>query len=230
MRRTALVTALLVLGVGAVVLARPWLTDSRRIVAVTPQPPPLFAVYEMRLAPGSQACMNEAALDRRSEEAHLVVNRSGSGPVPLELTINAPGYRARALAPPRYRDGNDIVVPVHPPSQSLLAVICVRNRGNHAVRLLASGDRTRSRSGVTVDGRVVPLGFVISFYERAPSTVLQALPDSLERMTVLRAFFVVPATLWALMALLVIGVPAAMVWAYVRSLAEDVTTDAGSTP
>jgi hypothetical protein len=92
------------------------------------------------------------------------------------------------------------------------------------------GDRSRSRSTITVNGAPVGgayegytsgVGFVLTFYERRPASILSRLPVSVQRMTVLRPGVVAPASLWLLLALFVVGVPAITVWAFARALWAD---------
>jgi hypothetical protein len=141
--------------------------------------------------------------------------------VPLELTVTGPGYRTQGRIPARYADGQTLAVDLRPPPRSLIATACVRNLGHSEVRFAGVGDRSRSRSNVTIEGAPFGVGFVLTFYERRPASILSRLPTSLERMGVLRPGVIAPATLWVLLALFVVGVPAFAVWAFARALRAD---------
>jgi hypothetical protein len=121
-------------------------------------------------------------------------------------------------------------VAIRPPQRSLVATACVRNLSRRPVSLAGVGDRSRSRSTITVNGARLDgpsagytsgVGFVLTFYERRPTSILSRLPVSVQRMAVLRPGVVVPATLWPLLALFVLGMPALAVWAFARALRAD---------
>ena len=112
-------------------------------------------------------------------------------------------------------------MPVRPPPRSLTATVCVRNRGGRAVSLAAVVDRRRSRSAVYVNGVPSQPGFVLQFAERRPVSILERLPDSIQRMSVLRPAAVTSLSLWPLLALFVAGIPIAVLWAFARAVRED---------
>jgi hypothetical protein len=211
----------LALGVVALVAAGlawgiPYLTDERDYVAVTPQPDPLFEVALLPLRGGQVACMDDAVLDARSEQARIKVGTYFRPPVPLELTLAGGSYTERVSIPADYRDSEVIRVPIRAPAEETAVSICIRNAGDRRVALYASADRTNSRSEVLVDGRPVGPDFGIVFYEREPASILDRLPTSVERATVFRG----PLTsdlLWIVLALFVVGVPLgvllALAWA-----------------
>jgi hypothetical protein len=146
--------------------------------------------------------------------------------MPLQLTVTGAGYQTQGRIPARYADGQTVTVAVRPPPHSLIATACVRNLGRRAVDLAGVGDRSRSRSTVTIDGAPFGVGFVLTFYERRPTSILSRLGTSLGRMDVLRPGVIVPATLWVLLALFVLGVPAAAIWAFGRALRADEVAEA----
>ena len=82
MRRAALAGGLIVLLLGALVVARPFLTRDRGLLATTPQPSPLTAVAAVTLRGGEQACLDQAVLDDRSEQARFSVGTFGRRPRP----------------------------------------------------------------------------------------------------------------------------------------------------
>ena len=82
-------------------------------------------------------------------------------------------------------------------------------------------DRRRSRSTVLQNGVPVQPGFVIQFAEREPVSILERLPVSLDRMSVLRPAVVSEAALWPLLVLFVAGIPALALWAFARAVRDD---------
>jgi hypothetical protein len=235
MRRAAVLAAVAVIVAGLAVFAPGYLTRKRDYVAVTPQAPTIEPPTAFPLPAHATACMDLVALDNHSEQARLQAAAPGRRPLPLELLLSGPGYRAHARVGPRLADGVTVVAPVRPPPRPLTASVCVRNLGGRPVRLAGVGDRSRSRSGITVNGALSGItfagytsgvGFVLMFYEREPTSILSRLPLSLRRMAVLRPGVIAPATLWLLLALFVAGVPAAAVWAFARALRHDEVAEA----
>ncbi len=221
MRRAAAIVAAVAIVAGLAAIGPRYLTRGRDYVAVTPQPPPLVPPASISVPGHDAACMDLVALDSHSEQARLSAHTAGKRAMPLELTLTGPGYRAQGRIPATYADGQTIAVDVRPPPRSLIATACVRNLGGKLVSLAAVIDRSKTRSRVNVNGVPTPAGFVLTFYERKPTSILSRLGVSLRRMDVLRPGVVVPATLWVLLALFVVGVPAIAVWAFARALRAD---------
>jgi hypothetical protein len=217
MRRVALVVGLVALLAAGVAWGVQYLTDKRDYVAVTPQPDPLFTVSLIPLRGGQVACMDDAVLDPRSEQARFKVGTYFGPPVPLELTIAGGSYTEHVSVPPTYRDSEIIRVPVRPPAEETAVSICIRSLGKRRVALYAAGDRTNSRSNVLVDGRPVVPDFGIVFYEREPASILDRLSTSVERATVFRGPLTT-AVLGALLLLFVVGTPVGVLFALVWAL------------
>ena len=218
MRRAAVLVAVAVLVVGLAVLAPRWLLDDRDYLAVTPQPPAVEAPERLQLPPEGRLCMDSVALDEHSEQARIGpvdVRRA----VPLEMTIRGEGgyfTRGRSAA---YRPGDVVAFGVEAPPRSVIATVCLSNASKRKVWLAAVVDRRRSRSTVLQNGVAVQPGFVISFAEREPVSILERFPDTVERMTVFRPLSDV--ALWALIALFAAGIPILALWAYARALRHD---------
>ncbi|HEX6025984.1 MAG TPA: hypothetical protein VFZ00_28595 [Solirubrobacter sp.] len=221
--------AVAVIAIGLAVTAPAYLTRERDYVAVTPQPPTIEPPTDFTLPAEAAACMDRVALDSHSEQARVRAAARGSSPLPLEVIVTGPDYLEQARFGPRLADGRTVTVDIRPPSRSLVADVCVRNLSSRDIKLEGVGDRARSRSGVAVyantgdpnDVYVSNVGYVVTFYERRPTSILDRLPVSLERMAVMRPAVVVPATLWVLLVLFLVGVPALAVWAFARALRAD---------
>ena len=226
MRRPAALVAVAVIVLGLAVIVPGYLTRERDYVAVTPQAPTVAPPATFPLPGHGVACMNLVALDPHSEQARLQPGTPGARAMPLRLTLTGPGYRAQGRVPARYADGQTVAVAVRPPLRSLVATACVRNLGARKVELAGVGDRSRSRSTVTLNGAPFGVGFALTLYERRPASILSRLPLSLRRMDVLRPGVVAPVTLWLLLALFVAGVPVVAVWAFARALRADEEAEA----
>jgi hypothetical protein len=220
MRRAPILVAVGVFLVGLAVMVPGWLLDDRDYLAVTPQPPAVEQPTQLDLPADGRVCMDRVALDPHSEVARIRPVGNGRA-VPLQLTITGEGgYGARARAT-GYRPGAVVALPVEPPQHSLIATLCLHNQGRDTVSLAAVQDRRRSRSNVLLNGVQLQASFVIQFAEREPVSILDRLPDSVQRMTVLRPAVVSDVTLWLLLALFVAGVPILALWAYARALRHD---------
>jgi hypothetical protein len=220
MRRLALVIGLAALVAAGVVWGIPFLSDERDYVAVTPQPDPLVEVSLIPLRGGQVACMDDAVLDTRSEEARFRVGTNFGPPVPLDLTITGGGYTERLEVPATYRDSEVIRVPIEPPARETAVSICIRNRGDRRVALYGAADRTNSRSQVRVDGRPVTPDFGIVFYEREPASIADRLPTAIQRATVFRGPLSADL-LWVVLVLFVVGTPLGVLLALVWSVRDD---------
>jgi hypothetical protein len=221
MRRTALLVAVAVLVAGIAATVPRWLLAERDQLAVTPQPPAVEQPATSELPADGRACMNLVALDEHSEDARVHTAEKGRA-VPLELTIRGEdGYFARGRATADYRPGDVVTLPVNPPRTSLIATACVHNLGRRSVWLDAVQDRRRSRAAIFIDGVPQAVSFVIQFAEREPVSILERLPDSVRRMSVLRPAVVAEATLWPLLVLFVAGIPMLALWAVARAVGED---------
>lgn len=221
MPRMALVVAVAVLVAGIAAMVPSWLLDERDYLAVTPQPPAVEQHTEVELPADGRACMNLVALDEYSEEARVHTAAKGRT-VPLEITIRGEdGYFARGRAAADYRPGDVVALAVDPPPESLIATLCVHNAGGRSTWLDAVQDRRRSRSAVFVEGAPATVSFVIQFAEREPVSILERLPDSVRRMSVLRPAVVSELTLWLVLVLFVAGIPIVALWAFARAMRED---------
>ena len=216
MRRAALVSALVVLALGALLAGRPFLLVDHDRLTTTPQPQPLVAIALIPLRGDQQACLNQAVIDERSQELRFRVGTFGLRPPPLLVTIRGAGYRERERVPAGgYVDSETLAVPVAQPASPRLVTICIRNEGRHKIVLYAAADRTRSRSITRVDGTSVRPNVVIAFAERRGQSMLEHLPVILHRLTAFRP--VGEWLLWPLAILFALGVPAGMLAAYVWS-------------
>jgi hypothetical protein len=221
MRRAAVLVAVVVLVAGLAVAIPNWLLEDRDYLAVTPQPPAVEQPTAVTLPADGRACMNLVALDEHSEEARVYTADKGRA-VPLEITIRGEGgYFARGRAAADYRPGDVVALPVDAPPASLAAMLCVHNLGRSTISLAAVQDRRRSRSTVLVNEVPAPVSFVIQFAEREPVSILERLPVSVRRMSVLRPAVVSDLTLWPLLALFVAGIPALTLWAFARAVRDD---------
>jgi hypothetical protein len=214
----ALGGALLVLAVAALAVFVPYLAREREAVAGVPVPPPFAVEENIRLAPDQEVCLDAVAIDVDSEIAELaVMSKAKSGP-PLRVSAEAPGYRAAGEVYGGYRSPATIHVPLEPPRRSLLAEFCVANRGNRKLDLLGAHEpRTMSRVIARVDGTDIPQDLTLRFLSRDSGSVLARLDSLVERMSAFHPPVLEKPVLWLLLALLVLVLPAAAIYAVVAS-------------
>ncbi len=221
-RRLALVTGLIGLLLLAVLLLVPFAGKERLFFGTVPQPDPVSAVTLVPLRGGQEACFDEAVIDPRSEVAQFRVGTYGRPSQPLELTISGDGYRAAATVAAADYDDNELQeIPLTPPREATEVSICIANAGSARVALYGTADRAKTRSQTKVDGRRSPANPLLRFVEAKPATLTDRLGTIADRVEVFRPPFIAAWMLWTLLALVVVGVPVAIVVALQRALRED---------
>lgn len=195
----------------------PFLAKERDYPASIPQASPLFFTSVVELRRGAEACVPDAVMEEHSEEIRFRVGTIRRPGEPLLVRITGPGYSQRLEVERGYPDNLLHALPVEPPPRAIPVRICIRNLGRHQMDLYGAADRTRSRSATSVDGRAAP-NMVVGFWEREERSILERFPETIERMTVLRAGVIGEWLLWPLTALFVLGLPAVLVWGLARSL------------
>ena len=219
----ALAGALAVLLIGLVVVV-PYLVRDRDLLTTTPMPESLIAIALVPVAGGSEACLDRATMDERSGQVRFQVATYRRAGPPLRVSISGPGYRDSERIT-GYRDNDVVAAAVRPPRSDLLVSVCVRNEGPRRVALFAT-ETSASRSATRVDGAGIGPNIVVSFAEAKPASLLAHLPAMLERMAVFRP--VGSGALWALALLFAVGIPGAVITAYVRAAAGVEAEDAAA--
>lgn len=221
-RRAALLAGLIGLVLIAVLLLVPFATKDRLLFGTFPQPQPVTEVALVELDGGQRACLDEAVVDEHSEVAQFRVGTYGRPSQPLRLTLTGAGYRdAVGIRAADYADNDLLAVPVDAPDRATEVEICLANDGRRRVALYASADRTKTRSTTRMDGRAQDANFSIWFTEAAPASLADRAGTILERMEAFRPGFISTWMLWTLLALVVVGMPVALVLALDRALRDD---------
>ena len=164
-----------VLVAGAAVFAVPWWTRDRVLPASIPSPNALFAVAYVGVRPSQEACFDNAAIDSHSDIATVRVATGGQPGPPLRLRAGGEGWSQTVDVPGGYADGATLSIPLRPPDRSVLARVCLADRGQVPARFYASADRTRSRSIAEVGGRPQGKSIWFALYERKPASLLSRL-------------------------------------------------------
>lgn len=225
MRRWAIIGAVVVFVLGAVFVARPFVATQRDMPAEIPSPASLVSTSSVPLAPGKPVCFDNAVAERHSELVRFRVS-SPAGPAPqMTVTVDGPGYDAKAVIPAGLLDTQTAQAPIPAPPTDVPVRVCIRNDGTTPVGLFASNDRTRSRSLATIDGKNTGQSVWFAFYEPRWRAISERVPLTIDRMTVFRPSWVHPWLLWIIAVLFLAGVPIAVVWALVRALRDDGVDD-----
>jgi hypothetical protein len=209
----ALLAGLVVLAAGAVHWWVPWLTRDRDFSASVPQPPPLFNLPYIGLDARERACFPDAVMDTHSETARFRVHLGRRPAQPLTLTLGGPGYRLVRRIPATYTDDATIRVPVRAPARDVAVRVCLSNDGRRRIALFGSDDQTKAPYSTHVGGRPVKANPQFAFYERRPVAIADRTGVVMARVRTFRPGIVGPGLVWPLVALVVIGVPAGVLFA-----------------
>jgi hypothetical protein len=197
----------------------PTATGDRPLRVSTPNPFPQAEGAPVALAPGARACLSDIPIDARAEVALLRARTPGARPVPLAVTFRGRGYRdERRVA--RYADDQDVRVPFAAPRADLIGEVCVANAGRARVLLQGSTEpKTNTGSLTSVDGTPVPEDVSLLFVREPRSPVSDA-PAIVDRAAAFGPALLGAPVLWLLGVLVLLGVPAAVMWAYGRAVSE----------
>jgi hypothetical protein len=195
--------------------AVPFVDKKRDIPAEVPSPPALRTTDLVVLRPNQNLCMTDVALSAQARQMRFDVGTFFRPGPALRVTVRAPGYSARAAVRGGYADNTTVTVPVPPPRSSRLATVCVRNSGRRRFALYAASDSARSRVQPFVDGKPQPATPALRFDEAHPVSFADRAGVTAGRIAVFRGFLDHSWIVWALVVLLVVGVPILMLGALV---------------
>jgi hypothetical protein len=208
--------------VAAIAIGRPYLTKQRDFPASIPQPPSVVAVGLLRMKPDQIACLDEAVMDTHSERALFQVETYNKPTGPLRLELTGKGYHAAVDIPASsYKDEAIINVPVPAPRRDTFVKACVTNAGRRTAALFTTTVAEPGPVAATLDGKPVAPNPWLAFYEGKRTSIAHRLTTIVSRMAIFRPPVIGGWLLWPLGALFVLGVPAALLVAYARALADD---------
>ena len=209
---------------GALKWYRPFLTRATQPVASAPAPTALFQVTEFRVPAHQQACMSSVSVTPQSDRAFFLLrppSPTPKGGPPVLFTLTAPSYRASLAVPGGY-PGGSVDLPVAPPRAPVIATACFFNRGPGPVVFDGTTeDRTVSRAAVTINGRPKHGDIALIFYDSRPQSVLDRLGGIFTHASNLTDGLVPVWLVWLFAVLTALGVPAAIIFAFYRAIAED---------
>jgi hypothetical protein len=121
--------------------------------------------------------------------------------------------------PAGYPDSAVITTAMDPPEDARLGEVCLRHRGSRKIALVgAREERTLSRPATRVGGKLAEADTYLAFYDGGSGSPLEQAGAIVRRMSAFRPAIVGPGLLWPLLALVVLGVPAGVLWAVLRGV------------
>lgn len=208
-----IVLALLVWGI-------PWLTKDRPDVTATPTPPAFNTVTPIRLAPGSRACERSVAFSAQTRALTVLADKQPGPTPPLRVTARAPGYRASAAIPGGYAGLAALTASVPAPPRSVLGEVCVENAGRRGVALQGTTEgRIQNRAVTSVDGRDTPVKMTLLLTEGVDRSLADRPGEILDRIAAYKPPFVGSVSLVILALIVLLGVPAGVLYAVSRGIA-----------
>ena len=225
MRKVALAVCLVLLVVGAVRAYLPSVEGKRDVIGSTPSLSGIFVRSAIDVSRDERACLSPLPLDPEMTSAEILVNSGTRPPMPLEISVRAPGYVARGRAPASYPPGVDTAVRVtlDAPERRVDGRLCVRNLGRRTVALVGTNEpRSVAVPRVTLDGKVQPpQNIALTFYGDTAESVLDDPGSVVSRASAFTAAYVPAWLVWVLVVTLLAGVPAGVVLALAWALKSD---------
>jgi hypothetical protein len=218
MSRWVALPALVSCAIAAVLFGR-FLTEERELVSATPSPRPMFEITPVTVPPGEELCISDVTIPADARQLRVqVLTFRRSGPA-LDIALRARGYGERLAIRAGYPDGALISAPMDPPAEERLAEVCLRHRGAGPIALVGTTEeRTQSRPEGSVDGRPAAADTYLGFYAAGSASALDRAPEIVDRMSAFRPAFIGPWLLWPLLAFVLLGVPAGVLWAALRAV------------
>lgn len=211
-------------GLGLVIACMAWfvpyLTREREDVAGVPVPPPFIAQVPVEMGPGSEACLSDVAFDTDAELIELVALKVPRQRPPIEIVVQAPGYRETAFATGGNEPLAGLYARIDPPERSVIGTLCIRNRGKRRIELLGTTDaRTAVGRPITrIDGVEVAPDITVRLLSTHPGSVLERLGQLANRAAAFKpGLFGAPVFLWMVLLLAAVGVPTAAVYGILSS-------------
>lgn len=208
-----IVLALIVWGI-------PWLTRDRPDVTSTPTPPPFSTVTPISLAPGQRACSSKVAFSPDTRSLVVLAAKQEGPTPPLRITARAPGYHAGATVPGGYEGLTSLAATVPGPQRSVLGEVCVENTGRRTVQLQGTTEgRIQNRAVTSVDGEPIEAKLSLILTEGANRSLADRPGEVLDRIAAFKPPFVGRVSLAIFALLVLVGVPAGVLYAIWRGIA-----------
>ncbi|HET6448699.1 MAG TPA: hypothetical protein VFG31_06270 [Conexibacter sp.] len=218
MRRAAL-ALVLVAAAGTAALALVGASERRTLAFTLGVSPTAVA---MTLAPGQEACQQPLLVEASFDVVELRLAAGGAPSPPLAVDVRAPeggapiahGTLMAQDAPASVAaaaTGMPARVSVGHVGDGRTVAICVRNRGAAPVGLFGGPDVAARGSGGQLDGQPTGTDLALVLRTTHPRSTIALLPDVLARAALFRAGWIGAWLYWALLAAVLVVVPALLV-------------------
>jgi hypothetical protein len=224
-RTLAIVSVLVVFGVGALLSYLPYLTQDHQVSVSTPSPEGLVSIKEIKVRPGQRACISPVPLEPAIKRVRMVLHALGTEASPLRFELRGPGYRGTGRFA-EYTPGTQVPVAadVTPsPPEDVDGTLCLRNTGRRSVGLVGTDDGfSASLPGTSVDGTSAgAVDPALTFLDGPPRSLLSQAGTVLGRASDFTGGVVPLWLLWPLTALLVLAAPVALALAFAATVRRD---------
>jgi hypothetical protein len=206
----------------AIVWGIPWLTKSREDRTSTPTPPPFMSIAPIVLKPGQQACENLVALSTDTRQITVLSAKfEGTGPR-LKVAATAPGYRGTGEISAGYDSLKSLSATIPAPPRNAIGQVCVRNTGDQPAQLQGTTEgRIQNRSVTEVDGEPIPQKLSMLLSEGVDRSIADRPGEILSRISAFKPPIVGSVSLTILFVIVLLGAPAAVLYAIWRGIARD---------
>lgn len=209
--------------VAALAWGIPWLTKSRPDRTSTPTPPPFAAIAPITLKPGQEACEDLIAFSTDTRQITVLSGKfDGTGPRLRVVASTPDGWRATAEIPAGYEGLRSLPATIPAPPRNAIGGVCVRNAGSKAVDLQGTTEgRIQNRSATSVDDKVIPEKLSLLLSEGRDRSVADRPGEILARISAFKGAIVGSASLTLLLLVVLLLVPAGVLYAIWRGIADD---------
>jgi hypothetical protein len=201
----------------------PWLTKSRPDRTATPTPPPFAAIAPITVKPGQQVCEDSVALSTDTRQITVLSAKfDGTGPA-LRVTASTPaGWSSSGAIPAGYDGLKGLTATIDAPPENAIGGVCVRNVGHKPVELQGTTEgRIQNRSATSVADKVIAPKLALLLSEARDRSVADRPGEILARISAFKPPIVGSVSLTLLFLVVLLLVPAAVLYAIWRGIAGD---------
>ena len=214
----AVLAAVLIAG-ALLIWGVPWLTKPRPDMTSTPTPPPFATITPILLEPGARVCESEVALSPDTRTAIVLSAKfEGTGPK-LRVEASMDGWRGEGEIAAGYHGLEPLAATIPAPPRNAIGTVCVENAGERSTLLQGTVEgRIQNRSATSVDDTVIPQKLSLLLSTGQDRSIADRLGQILYRIAAFKPPVLAPAVLAILALLVLVCVPAGVVYAIWRGI------------
>lgn len=200
----------------------PWLTESRTDTTAVPTPPPFSTVTPIVLKGGAKVCEDKVAFATQTRAVTVLTAKfDGVGPK-LRVIASYPGYEGDATIPAGYGGEQALRTLIPAPPRNAIGTLCIVNTGRTAIALEGTAEgRVQNRSVTSVNGVVIVPKLSLILTEPVNRSLADRPGEILDRIAAFKPFWVGRGTLAVFFLLVLLGVPAGVLWAIGSGIGKD---------